>query len=189
MLGKLLKKILISFLLFVILGLFSVSADLDPYVIIEELTTQLEETTELLIEISDDNNKLTIENKDLKKENEKIRSKDENVGRILELETTLEATTNQLVESNVFIENLIQRIEDDQIEIENLRNTLNDCVAQLDEEKFFGANLGIIYPWGFQIAFNADIPKIPIGFHFGLGTQFKDNQLLPFLGGGLRFKF
>ena len=198
MLRKLWKiATIISFCAVLFFGFTGRVAANDNYLeIISDLTKQLEDTNNALIELTNSYDKLLQnvlklehENSVLKDENTALKATDTSKERVLEIEKSLEETTQALVDSTDLMSEMTDRSVKDQAEIEDLRGTITDLTKQMDKEKFFGANLGVIYPWGFQVGMNADLPKIPLGFYFNLGLQFVESEPMPLFGGGIRFRF
>ena len=174
----------------------SAAADDDYLKIISDLTKQLEESNNSLINVVASNEKLAQsvlklehENSILKEENTDLKVNNSSSKEVSELKTALKETTQSLIDTTNLMEEMTNQSEKDQAEIEDLRKNIKDILAQMDKEKFFGVNLGVIYPWGFQVGFNADLPKIPFGFYFNIGLQFVEKNPLPLFGGGLRFRF
>ncbi len=166
--------------------------------LLRQSATALQETTQKL----EDANEIIKEQEDLIASKEKIiESQEELIStlksqipdndpalleKIKELEDLLAKAKDALEASNETLERTKQRILDDQKEIERLRGDLQTCIDNTPEIELFTIGGGLVYPYGPQILFMFDIPKIhisiftdvsvviePLGFYFTIGAAYR----------------
>lgn len=103
----------------------------------------------------------------LEEANEKIISLEKQIikSNSAQCEEKLEKSVDALKSSNETLEKAKFRIESDGVEIEDLRNNLQDCIDNMPEIEMFTLGGGYTYPGGAQIFFMFDIPKIPISIY------------------------
>lgn len=165
--------------------------------VINQLMTQLEESTSVIEELRDDNvslnetvNELETENEELRKALEdeeyytqQIQEYEDSIG---EYENQINNLVDRLEESNETIAMLRDRIEDDQEEIIDLRTRINELIPLVDDSTF-GVGMTYNFPTGISILGEFKIPNFPISV-IGQTGYFNDNNFI-YGGVGLKLEF
>ena len=112
-------------------------------------------------------------------------SKDE---RIKELEDLLKRSEEALIESNKDLTIAKIQIEDDQVEIEDLRTNLKICIDNMPEIELFTLGIGFVaVPYGVQAFFMYDILKIPISLYTNANILLRPAGMNFTIGAAIRF--
>lgn len=118
----------------------------------EELQQQLKETTAALNAITDDYIEL--------------------VNEYAALTEQLQETTNALKETTNTLEEMRVQVQEDQEEIELLRQTLETTLIPAYTDSMFSVGVGYTQPPGLEVIFNIDIPNFFLGFYGRFNYQF-----------------
>lgn len=173
MLKKLLAILIIS------LSSFSVFADAKDDVIVL-LTQRLEESTQVIQE-------LTNENKELRAELTEYQGSD--IDNLMQVINNLLA---RLEESTSLIEEQSNQIREDQKEIAGLRDSLNETLNNYRNSSLINLQLGATFPLGAHVGIDFRIPAIPVGIYANAGVMTDESKISDitgvniFVGGGIR---
>jgi hypothetical protein len=178
------NKILLVFIFIFLFSFLIFSQD----TIIKDLSTQLEKSTEEIIKLKAENEQLKADIKNLQEtflivENEKL--KEENSKYVV----LIAELTKQLKESTDLIVKLKERIQNDQLEINNLREKLQTVSIRIEPDQNIALGFGASYPVGGLIILDFYLPNLPIGFFLDFGINFLDiEKVNTYFGGGIKNK-
>jgi len=144
--------------------------------VINQLINQLEESTNIIIDLRDENqelnqiiNNLRDENQELKQTIDDLRNEEQvsnnsnicNEADCSEFENQIIVLLERLEESNDTIILLRDRIQKDQEEIVELRNSIEELIPLIDD-KTFGIGATYNLPTGISIIGEFKIPSFPV---------------------------
>lgn len=191
------KKILaITAMIFI--AVFYSHAQEDPWELVDELTTELEASTELIEQLRAENERLTQENEQLKnalqssgneliEANEQLRAENERLTQEnISLTNQLEETTDELQASTDLIIELRDELVHCQTELDYFREEYRKCVVN-DVDQNFGIGLGMAYPIGTEAIATFKLPFLQIVEVYGR-VGFNDTTFISG-GGGVIINF
>jgi hypothetical protein len=99
----------------------------------------------------------------------------------------LKKARDALEDSNAKLAASNAQFDADQEEIERLRGLLQDCIDNIEEPTMFTLGGGVTYPYGGQIIFIFDIPKIPVSAYTNISITIEPFGFLFTIGAAYSF--
>lgn len=149
----------------------------------------LENTTELIQEVREENIELKIKISSMKEIIADYEAADNSdlVEENKNLKVLLVRARDDLIASNIALEDAKEQIISDQIEIEDLRINLQTCIDSLPIPSMLAIGGGIVYPLGAQLMFTFKIPILPLSVYTNASILF--NPIIPYFSIGVTYHF